>query len=118
MASNNTRNQKDQPEVEELKTQDLPEVEEKETQDLPEVEEKETQDPPKPEKKPTPQKIRVRVRGNSSFYHPHTEKMVTSEFKDFIFDGWFAAQLAANLVEVQDLQGHNLVLVNGKLVKG
>ena len=110
MASNNTKNQ---PNVEDPNTQNQPEVEEKATQEPPK-----TEDQPKPEKKTAPQTVRVRVLAQSSFCHPYTGKMVTSEFKDFIFDGWFAAQLAANLVEVQDLQGHNLVLVNGKLVKG
>lgn len=110
MASNNTKNQ---PNVEDPNTQNQPEVEEKATQEPPK-----TEDQPKPEKKTAPQTVRVRVLAQSSFCHPYTGKMVTSEFKDFIFDGWFAAQLAANLVEVQDLQGHNLVMVNGKLVKG
>ena len=110
MASNNTKNQ---PNVEDPNTQNQPEVEEKATQEPPK-----TEDQPKPEKKTAPQTVRVRVLAQSSFCHPYTGKMVTSEFKDFIFDGWFAAQLAANLVEVQDLQGHNLVLANGKLVKG
>lgn len=116
MASNNTKNQ---PNVEDPNTQNQPEVEEKATQELPKTEEPpKTQTPPKPEKKTAPQTVRVRVLAQSSFCHPYTGKMVTSEFKDFIFDGWFAAQLAANLVEVQDLQGHNLVLVDDKLVKG
>lgn len=110
MASNNTKNQ---PNVEDPNIQNQPEVEQKATQEPPK-----TEDQPKPEKKTAPQTVRVRVLAQSSFCHPYTGKMVTSEFKDFIFDGWFAAQLAANLVEVQDLQGHNLVLVNGKLVKG
>lgn len=110
MASNNTKNQ---PNVEDPNIQNQPEVEQKDTQEPPK-----TEDQPKPEKKTAPQTVRVRVLAQSSFCHPYTGKMVTSEFKDFIFDGWFAAQLAANLVEVQDLQGHNLVLVNGKLVKG
>lgn len=110
MASNNT---KTQPNVEDPNIQNQPEVEQKDTQEPPK-----TEDQPKPEKKTAPQTVRVRVLAQSSFCHPYTGKMVTSEFKDFIFDGWFAAQLAANLVEVQDLQGHNLVLVNGKLVKG
>lgn len=110
MASNNTKNQ---PNVEDPNTQNQPEVEEKATQEPPK-----TEDQPKPEKKTAPQTVRVRVLAQSSFCHPYTGKMVTSEFKDFIFDGWFAAQLAANLVEVQDLQGHNLVMVDGKLVKG
>ena len=110
MASNNTKNQ---PNVEDPNIQNQPEVEQKATQEPPK-----TEDQPKPEKKTAPQTVRVRVLAQSSFCHPYTGKMVTSEFKDFIFDGWFAAQLAANLVEVQDLQGHNLVMVDGKLVKG
>ena len=110
MASNNTKNQ---PNVEDPNIQNQPEVEQKDTQEPPK-----TEDQPKPEKKTAPQTVRVRVLAQSSFYHPYTGKMITSEFKDFIFDGWLAAQLAANLVEVQDLQGHNLVMVDGKLVKG
>lgn len=110
MASNNTKNQ---PNVEDPNTQNQPEVEEKATQEPPK-----TEDQPKPEKKTAPQTVRVRVLAQSSFYHPYTGKMITSEFKDFIFDGWLAAQLAANLVEVHDLQGNNLVMVDGKLVKG
>ena len=110
MASNNTKNQ---PNVEDPNIQNQPEVEQKDTQEPPK-----TEDQPKPEKKTAPQTVRVRVLAQSSFCHPYTGKMVTSEFKDFIFDGWFAAQLAANLVEVHDLQGNNLVMVDGKLVKG
>lgn len=110
MASNNTKNQ---PNVEDPNIQNQPEVEQKATQEPPK-----TEDQPKPEKKTAPQTVRVRVLAQSSFYHPYTGKMITSEFKDFIFDGWLAAQLAANLVEVHDLQGNNLVMVDGKLVKG
>ena len=110
MASNNTKNQ---PNVEDPNIQNQPEVEQKDTQEPPK-----TEDQPKPEKKTAPQTVRVRVLAQSSFYHPYTGKMITSEFKDFIFDGWLAAQLAANLVEVHDLQGNNLVMVDGKLVKG
>lgn len=110
MASNNTKNQ---PNVEDPNIQNQPEVEQKDTQEPPK-----TEDQPKPEKKTAPQTVRVRVLAQSSFCHPYTGKMVTSEFKDFIFDGWLAAQLAANLVEVHDLQGNNLVMVDGKLVKG
>lgn len=61
--------------------------------------------------------VRVRVNGHYNYLHPASNKMVTSEFKDFTWDSWLEAQLSSNLIVVQAMDGTPLRLVGGKLVK-
>lgn len=68
-------------------------------------------------KKDAPQLVRMRIRGNYNFLHPRSGKLVTSEFKDFEVDNWIKVQLAADLVEVQKLDGTRLQLKNTELVE-
>ena len=68
-------------------------------------------------KKDATQLVRMRIRGNYSFLHPRSGKLVTFEYKDFEVDNWIKAQLAAGLVEVQTLDGKPLQLTDTELVE-